>query len=291
MKGPWENGLACPEADTNPGPSCYLQVPPNSVDGQKSKNELEWEKVFHAGYHNDRFEHAGEFMRDVVAKPEACEWNIDGNMLNWVPQDEHKYRCDEPSESLTALGEVCKSPGFSSMTWIDMVRHVAQKEVPFRDDVKAAMRSAASECKKASQGKKTLAIHVRRTDKINHEDRLYYVEEYIEAAKKQNWDFDVVSIMTDDPVAVKGEMDKLQMEYFLAGDVMTGRKIENNERPRNHHEDHVFMLQELACMTAADYFVASRKSNLPWVVQVHRTQSPSTAIDVTTGEMIHTMQL
>merc|ERR1712232_1016297 len=114
-------------------------------------------------------------------------------------------------------------------------------------------------------------IHVRRGDKLEHEDKLYLVTEYLDAARKKGWDFEIVLIMTDDPDAVTQEADKLELDYFL----IEGKRLPGHGDGHHHNyfDSNAFLLEEVACVAVADYFVGQIKSNIAWLVQQHRTQA------------------
>lgn len=185
-------------------------------------------------------------------------------------------------DGIPDVDQTCK--GLSKWTFEDIYRHVAQKVVPFNHEVEAATQSAKNLCKQQSQMRKTLGIHVRRTDKVAHEDKLYHVKQYIDAAKNKNWDFDFVIIITDDPAAVRKEADELKLNYFIA---------EGERKRPNDGEDALIQFQgeaqflgEVGCMADTDYFVGSEASNVARMVQVLRTQPHETAIDLNSGRDI-----
>jgi len=296
VEGPWQ--LGCPVEGE--GPSCYLDVPKQdySLSTTKSLAALTWEDKF-KGEQEGKVS-PSSVLNAMLENRDHCEWHLDGNMEQWIDDSDMLYRCNaegstqhqsllqnslRPHDDL--IKEVCAAAGRPTVSIVDFVKYVAQKVTPFHGETKQDIDAAKQFCKESWDGKTTLGIHVRRGDKLNHEDRLYHVSEYLVAAKKNGWDFAKVLIMTDDPSAVAKEAEELKLDYFLTA----GRRSEghgnpaNVQRSRSFYESNALLLREVACISTADYFVGQVNSNIAWLVQQERdiAQPIGSAIDLTSG--------
>merc|ERR1712217_840391 len=131
---------------------------------------------------------------------------------------------------------------------------------------------ATTKCREAADGKPILALHIRRTDKLNHEDRKYTIEEYLHAAALNHWSYGLVFIATDAPVDVKQEAEASGINYFMLPHRAKGWDI------RNAFSGNQQFLSEVACLIDADFFVDSVKSNVAFLVQAWRKQDATTAV-------------
>ena len=111
----------------------------------------------------------------------------------------------------------------------------------------------------------------------------YSLNEYLGAARKQGWMFHVVFIATDDPDAVLAKAAHLKQQEGL--DYVTFPRENDEWENRHSHQGTRALLDEIACLAEADYFIGSAKSNIPWLVQTIRTQPVDTALDVSGGAL------
>jgi len=172
--------------------------------------------------------HQSEFGQHMIALnlQEEAEWHLDGDMVRGHA-DQFQIECTpgglskktvlanrwKPRSNTAFARKMCADTGLHQMDVVQIFRYVAQRVVPL-DSFDEAKRK----CRSLWNGKVALAIHVRRTDKVAHEDRAYTVQEYVQAAQKNGWKFDIVHIVTDDPTGVGKEM-KCDEVSLLQGDL------------------------------------------------------------------------
>lgn len=214
------------------------------------------------------------------------EWHFDGDVVCWLNSVDLDCGSGEasfgtgwaaPPAASTAITEACDATGVAQMSRLHVYRYIAQHYAPFSGEAQNAMEAARDKCRswlEHGAGGKLLAIHVRRTDKVIHEDRAYGVEEYLKAARGWNWDFGGVFVATDDPVAVDAEMKKQDVSYYMLKDRPEGWD------QRGSTVSTLQFLAEVSCLADADYFVGTAGSNVARMVQVLRSRDEGTAINI-----------
>merc|ERR1719262_2093072 len=115
---------------------------------------------------------------------------------------------------------------------------------------------AKQKCRALWGSQVALAIHVRRGDKVGHEDRAYGVKEYIQAANKNGWKFDVVHIVTDDPTAVGKEMQCDKFSMLQEDEVQVKctqlKKGKDDLKKLEAGGGYYSLLNDIACLAEAD---------------------------------------
>jgi len=287
-EGPWT--LGCNEHPVHEGfLTCWLDPRQTRTPCASKPNKYRqlWEDKVRDGAQWAKNNH---YEREMVLDSSAEEWHFDGDVVRWFTRDLH-FPCGsdhvegEQSSLLTPLStwafakEICEATGLDMISHLDMVRFASQKVAPI-----AGFSEARTWCRAAWGKKKVLAIHVRRGDKVEHEDALHEVSAYVAAATAKGWPFDLIFIATDDPEAVRREAEALSQRG--AFDFVTyDHGNDTSWKQRNLGSSTATLIQETACMAEADYFVGSTRSNIAWLVQTLRTASPDTAIDLSQGPL------
>lgn len=323
-EGPWT--LGCPDSglpssgyyDANKGEfgkdegygfhQCYVSMQHFEASCKSSSSDA-YREAWHSKVKDPSIHYDVKMLSDRAAD----EWHFDGDVVRWH-MNQLEVDCPEESEDEAAdaarcenrsgpssdaagsfwsykpcrytpvVRRLCEKTGQRTLSRLDLARYVTQEVVPFN-----GFHGMKHKCRESWNGKKTLAIHVRRTDKLNHEDKLYPVEQYISAAKKKGWTFDLVAIATDDQAAVREETEQLRknptadtqgLEY-----IMFDHKVNPAYYARYAAESNTQFIEELACLAEADFFVDSTKSNGGWLTQTLRSKSPETAIGMDGGEL------
>jgi len=236
-----------------------------------------------------------QHMRDLN-QPNLAEWHLDGDMIRGHNQQLQieckpvKSAADKPvgwtpSSNSDFARKMCADTHLPRMDVVQIFRYVAQRVVPIE-----GFEAAKRKCRALWGRQVALAIHIRRTDKVFHEDKAHPVEEYVNAAQKSGWNFDILHIVTDDPKGVETEW---RCDDFSMLQGMQGKRVKCTQLKHTSEELTVVqkggsfagLLDDLACLAEADYMVGSGKSNMPWLVQTLRSRAPGTAIGLQGEEL------
>lgn len=185
-----------------------------------------------------------------------------------------------PRRNTTFARQMCAATGLARLDRVQIFRYVAQHVAPIQ-----GFEEAKRKCRKLWGSKVALAVHVRRTDKVLHEDKAYKVTDYVDTAIRKGWKFDVVHIVTDDPTGVGQEMHCQEFSMaesakrFDCTTLKRGKEsLKRLENGGNATASFLGLVEDVACLAEADFLVGSRRSNIPWLAQTLRNKAPETAI-------------
>lgn len=215
------------------------------------------------------------------AKTEALEpketsvFDLAGFDTGSICRGSHRWT---PRSNTTFARQMCADAGLPTLDRLQIFRYVARNVVPLQ-----GFEEAKRKCRALWSSKVVLAVHVRRTDKVIHEDQGYKVTEYVDAAVKNGWKFDLVHVVTDDPTAVGQEMHCNVLSMAENGKrfecTTLKRSREDLQKVEGGHSFAGFqgLLEDVACLAEADFLVGSTHSNIPWLAQTLRNKAADTA--------------
>jgi Alpha-(1,6)-fucosyltransferase N- and catalytic domains len=122
-----------------------------------------------------------------------------------------------------------------------------------------------------SSSMQSVAMHVRRTDKVNTESRLYKGEEYVAKIHSiaPNVTFDHCYVMTDDVAAVEEVKMALEASNILCHVHTMSHKAQNPAN-RDTTEETIALLAEFSILMDVTYFIGTFNSNIGGLVAIMR---------------------